>query len=267
MKRQIVFTFVLTACLICTAVTQEVVCHLDETSVQGAISEGVVFFSHGVPFFFARGKYVSVLVGEKEIGKYLVLDISVANRSDEPVTVRPEKVCTEDTVAFKVLSPIPPSEVAKQVRHQSLLSRFFAGAGMAMQQQAQEGTATSSASVDGDFTYRSVRGDSGFGSFSGTATTTTEVCDAGCQQRKREIAEQYSEAQRQREQAAQSLRDSALLSETLFPGKSTSGTVFFPLPKKGKLKAVSTQRSVYLARVILPIGQERFVIVLPLAGL
>ena len=173
---------------------------------------------------------ISVSVSMVDTGKYFRADIAILNTSIGNFDVLPGTFTIQETAPKeKVLASVDVGKIIHSAQRRMAWGNALAGMGAGMQRQQTTTNTTSAGTVDvnsSDGTYAS-------GTYSGTSTSTTSAPDYAAQAR-------TNEAIRQRNavlaiQSSQ-LSDSALRSNTVPPGQTVSGCVFFE--RKGKATSI-----------------------------
>lgn len=186
-------------------------------------------------------KYVLAAAATEEDG-YLCVDLAILNASQSEVTFDPEEVTAVDVLANRPLRQISGKQIRRHFKRRAMLAAFFAGMG---------GTKTSTTNVDGTYSGHDQDGNWTYGTYSGTATTTTDDPAAG----RRAANEIYGAA----EKRADRLTSKGVLKNTLFPNEQMVGSVYFQKPRKDNLKHINAvDEKSYLATVIVTVGAEKF---------
>jgi hypothetical protein len=184
---------------------------------------------------------ISVSVSIVDTGKYFRADIAILNTSTANINVLPGTFTIQETAPKeKVLASVDVGKIIHSAQRRMAWGNALAGMGAGMQRQQT----TTNTTTDGTVNVNSSDGTYASGTYSGTSTSTTSAPDYAAQAR-------TNEAIRQRNallaiQSSQ-LSDSALRSNTVPPGQTVSGCVFFE--RKGKATSI----------VLLgPIGEKVF---------
>jgi hypothetical protein len=173
---------------------------------------------------------ITVSVSMLDTGKYFRADIAILNTSTANFDVLPSTFTIQETAPKeKVLAYVDVGKIIHSAQRKMAWGNALTGMGAGMQRRQTTTDTTSSGTVSvnsSDGTYAS-------GTYNGSSTSTTSAPDYAAQAR-------ANEAIRQRNavlaiQSSQ-LSDSALRSNTVPPGQTVSGCVFFE--RKGKATSV-----------------------------
>lgn len=184
---------------------------------------------------YLNGQYVQTITADghtvslsaHDTGKYLRVDLMVKNDSGVQLDVVPSSIWAKQSEPKeKDLKSQSVEKLEHSLNRRAAWASGFAGAagGMARQQSTTDTTSSGTVSTYGsDGSYAN-------GTYNGSSTSTTTTPDYAAQERAREqIA-----ANRQRvANAEQYLENVALRANTLSPGQSISGAVYFERVKKG----------------------------------
>lgn len=175
------------------------------------------------------GMVVTAGLVESSNGKFFRLNVSVVNNTSATFDLMPDNFVIE-TVGRKpkTLNPVPPGQIAKSVERGAWWADYFnrVGARMATQQSITRTTSSSSASgtIDAHSSDGTYANGSYHGTTSGESTTTTTSPDYAAQAR-------ADEKIRQRDAAIAAMNErmmqTALTANTLSPGQSVAGYVYF----------------------------------------
>jgi hypothetical protein len=236
--------FLVALALLCTALGQET----PDQKLGAFYLKGVLYEAVSSPKF-------TVVSSADNFGRYLRIRVYVKNESENPVTIHPEQMTVWDRVTNTFLAQTPQLEVAKKARP-GAWARGLRGFGQGMQEAAQENTQTVHSDTSGDVRVRDFEGNTYTGTYDGQVTSTFNSCDSLCQKRKQAIAERYARLEQKENDQAALIRNTALLTETVFSGKELDGFVYYEIPKNSKKR--------YAVLVTVPLGQEQFRFVFPL---
>jgi hypothetical protein len=198
---------------------------------------------------YQNGQYVQTItegghaisLSAHDTGKYLRVDVTVRNDSTAPFDLMPNAISArESEPKDKELKYQSVGKMEHGLEHRTAWANGFTGfaGGMARQQSTTETTSSGTVSAYGS------NGSYANGTYQGTSTSTTSAPDYAAQAR----ARQQIAANRQRAaQLEQYLDGVALRANTLAPGQSVSGAVYFDRgPKNGVVQvAVPIAGTVY----------------------
>jgi hypothetical protein len=171
------------------------------------------------------------------VGKYSRVAVSVTNTGEKPIDVLPlEMTLDVDQPKPKRLAFVSPEQIAKSVEHSAHWANALNAMGGAMatkqttSQTDTSGTVNSSGNVsvygsDGSSANGSYNGN---GTYNGTSTNTTSSPDYAAQARARDNIAQRNAAVAGVEA---NLSQTSLRSNTVLPGKTVRGYVYFQFDK------------------------------------
>ncbi len=173
---------------------------------------------------------VSLAIGSK----YSRIDVSVTNTGEKPIDVLPPGMTLDvDQPKPKRLAFVSPEQIAKSVEHSAHWANALNSMGGAMAtKQGSDGS-----SANGSY--------NGNGTYNGTSTTTTSSPDYAAQARARDNIAQRNAAVAGVEA---SLAQTSLRSNTVLPGKTVRGYVYFQFDKHTDAQHLT-----------IPIGQTNYV--------
>lgn len=165
---------------------------------------------------------VHIMAALEDTGHEMRALVAVANDSKQPVNVIPSAMTLEVTKPEeKTLAYIAPGKLAQAKLRTPWLAVLGAGLQGAAAGMQQQPTSTST-------TTGTITGNDGSSAKVDTTTTTTSSPDAAAQEETQErIARNARQARQQREAVANQVENTALLANTLFPGKHIMGWVYF----------------------------------------
>lgn len=180
------------------------------------------FISDGATIRLIGDGGVTVAVFGFFEGDYVVAEVTVANETDRRVTVKPDDfflIYWDKANKMGHTFSLPPAKVANKARGRAKWGNFFRAfaAGMAQTTSASNGSGSVSATGPGGSAY---------GTYSGTATTTSP--DRAAQRRAADANQAATEAARA---AADQVLSDALWANTVFPKTYVSGLVYFERKK------------------------------------
>jgi hypothetical protein len=265
--------YFLCALLLCFAVT-----------VQGesptAAGDGS-FYVNGIVYRYVAGTdYTVVAAAHSALNhKFVAVKVRVYNQGQQSVTVKPEDISVEDTLAGHALATISGTELAKRMRRPYNWARFAVNpvAGETaetpltsdqvnpqlldiMRAMAAKVNASPAPVLSG----RSVLYTDTPGALqSHPQIPSPAECGTVCRLRNREAASPDVLVQLQRQNLPDYVEQSAFLANTITPQTDADGILFFPMPKlaHGVPLAKNGQKA-GLVRMTVPVGEEKFQFVL-----
>jgi hypothetical protein len=170
----------------------------------------------------------SISLTAHDTGKYLKVDLVVNNDHGSTVDLMPASIWAKQTEPKeKELKAQSVEKMEHSLNRRTAWANGFTGfaGGMARQQSTTDTTSSGTVSAYGsDGSYAN-------GSYQGTSTSTTSAPDYAAQERARE---QIAMNRQRAANAEQYLEGVALRANTLAPGQSTRGAVYFQRgPKNG----------------------------------
>lgn len=222
-----------------------------------------VSYIRGKQYWVSENGKQEVMLGVDEEGKYLVLTISITNRSATSVTFLPERITVKDLVAGKDLAYFSPEKVAAAERSRGSWRKYVAAVGAGMQAYGASAPRVSTSYSSGNVQMNNLQGGFATGSFSGRTTTYSTPSQAEIARSQREILAATRQQQQERQQAdearALAAEQTAAYSQTIQPGASLVGKVHFAKAKVGDLeKLLGESGRGYAIRVSVPIDTSVF---------
>lgn len=180
---------------------------------------------HKIKILSADG--ITVSVSMLDTGKYFRADVGVLNTSSASLDVLPMNFSLEETAPKdKMLAYVDVGKIIRSAQTRMAWANALSAAGAGMQRQQTTTETTSNGTVN---VYGS-DGTNANGTYNGTSTSTTSSPDYAAQARADEaIRERNAVLAMQSGQ----LSSAALRSNTLSPGQSIGGFVFFQRKGKG----------------------------------
>jgi hypothetical protein len=239
------------------------------------------FYVNGIVYRYAAGAdYAVVAAAHSALNhKFVAVKVRVYNLGQQSVTVKPEDVTVEDTLAGRALATISGSELARRMRRPYNWARFAVNpvtgepgdtspTSDQVNPQLLEMMRAMAARMNGSpapvlsgktVLYTDIPG----ALQSHPQIPSPAECGTVCRLRNREAAGPDVLTQLQRENSPDYVEQSAFLANTITPQSDTDGVLFFPMPrlKHGVPLAKNGQRA-GLVRVTVPVGEEKFQLVL-----
>jgi hypothetical protein len=250
------------------------------TSQASAVGNGS-FYVNGIVYRYVAGTdYTIVAAAHSAINrKFVAVKVRVYNQGQQSVTVKPEDVIVEDTLAGQALTPVSGAELARRMRRPSNWVRFgvtpIAGepaetpltseqVNPQMLEMMRALATKANASPAPMLTGRSVV----YTDIPGALQSRPQVpsppeCGAVCRLRNREAASPDVLTQLQRQTTPDYVEQSAFLANTITPQTDTDGVLFFPMPKLAHgVHLAKNGNKAGMVRVTVPVGEEKFQLVL-----
>jgi hypothetical protein len=224
----------------------------------GNIQPFKLVYQNGLPFWLSRSGSAFLAVGAQEVGGYFRLLVLVSNASEQDFNFIPSAIRVDDLNENKGLSYVSPSEIAARIEHRMAVAAALMAFGNGMRAYSQSmvtahTTGTLSA-YDSNGTW--VRG-------SYFATTTTRV-PVDHTQLAAENSQNRAVLAARAGQRIEELNRGAMGSQTILPKGYVLGTTMFRKPKTANLKGiVGKDYKSYFVRVLVPIGDEKFIFLFP----
>ena len=185
-------------------------------------------FVNGLIYKTITTDQIAITVAISSNGKVGRANLTVANKSEAPFDVTPERFTIAETAPkIKTFAYMPPEKVVQADAHRAgwanALNAF--GAGMATQQVTTQTNSNGTVNATGS------DGSSANGTYNGTSTSTTSVPDYAAQARARENIRKRKEALAAERQA---MEQTSLRANTVHPGQTVAGFVYFEWGKKSE---------------------------------
>jgi hypothetical protein len=239
------------------------------------------FYVKGIVYRYAAGADYTVVAAAHSAlkHKFVAVKLRVYNLGQQSVTVKPEDVSVEDTVAGRVLATISGSELARRMRRPYNWARFavnpVAGeppdtpptsdqVNPQLLEMMRAMTARMNASPAPMLSGRSVLYTDTPGALqSHPQIPSPAECGTVCRLRNREAASPDVLTQLQRQTTPDCVEQSVFLANTITPQTDADGVLFFPMPKlaHGVPLAKNGQKA-GIVQVTVPVGEEKFQLVL-----
>lgn len=237
------------------------------------------FYVNGIVYRYAAGAdYTVVAAAHSALNhKFVAVKLRIYNQGQQSVTVKPEDVTVEDTVAGRALAMIPSSEVARRMRRPYNWARF------AVNPVAGEPTETPPTGdqinpqlLEMMRAMAARMNATGTPMLSGKGVLYTDTpgalhpqipgpteCGTLCRLRNHEAANPDVLAQLQRQATPDYVEQSAFLANTITPQSDADGVIFFPFPKLAHdVPLARNGQKAGMVRVIVPVGDEKFPFIL-----
>jgi hypothetical protein len=195
----------------------------------------------------ANGMVITVAVDQDS--KYMTATIGMSNNGAAPVDILPSDfVINVSTPSSKTLHVVPPQKIAlseqKSAQRSNTSRRVLGGFANALSAAAGSGQrqSTTQTTSSGTVSVHSSDGTYSNGTYNGTSSSTTSSPDPAAQERAAEQIRQrnaaISAANAQRNATASAanarLMQTALSANTIAPGRSIGGVVYFEGDKKAR---------------------------------
>lgn len=209
-------------------------------------------YVHGVGFWTLQTDRFFLGASESRVGAYTKIGLYIVNRTGQPVPFDPAETAAFDMVSRKPLRRYSPAEIDKKIYRSARWRAALAGAAEGM-----GSVDTSSFYSEGDFTLDDQYGNRYSGSVSGTTTTYSTTNN-------RASGEAANQVWKNAQSQARRFDRNGLLKETIMPGNTLTGSIFFSRPAIGNLMdAVKLDKKGELISVGVQIGTEKFRLLFP----
>ena len=239
------------------------------------------FYVNGIVYRYVAGTEYTVVAAAHSVlnHRFVAVKLRIYNVGQQSVTLKPEDVSVEDTLASHALATISGTELARRMRRPYNWARFAVNpvAGDAEDNPAEGSQAnTQLLEMMRAMAARMNTGPAPVLSGQGVLYTDTPgalqthpqtpspaECGAVCRLRNREAAGPDVLAQLQRQTTPDYVEQSAFLANTITPQTDADGVLFFPMPKleHGVPLAKNGQKA-GMVRLKVPVGEEKFELVL-----
>jgi len=266
----------LCACLLCCSLAAQ-----DQSSAPPVASaRNGSFYVNGVVYRYEAGTEYTVVAAAHTVlnHKFVALKVRVYNLGQHSVTVKPEEVSAEDTLASQALAQISSTELARRMRRPYNWARFAVtpvggqpdeaspmndkvSPEMFEMMRAMAARANTSPApmLSGS---RSILYTDTPGALPPRAAITARDCDTVCRLRNREAVSPDVLAQLQRQTSPEYVEQNAFLANTITPQTDADGVLYFPLPKLERSALAKDGKKAGTVRVTVPVGDEKFQFVL-----
>ncbi len=239
------------------------------------------FYVNGIVYRYVAGTDYTVVAAAHSVlnRKFLAVKVRIYNLGRQSVTVKPEDVRVEDTLASQVLAQLSSAELARRMRRPYNWARLgVAPAGgqpdesspmseqvnpqmlEMMRAMAARANASPAPMLSGS---RSVLYTDTPGALPSRTAITPRDCDTICRLRNREAVSSDVLAQLQRQTSPDYVEQSAFLANTITPQTDVDGVLFFPLPRlEHGATGAKGARKAGQVRLTVPVGEEKFGLVL-----
>jgi hypothetical protein len=195
----------------------------------------------------ANSEAAAVSATVADSGQYLVVGVSIANRSNQKVDILPNGFglsLLDPKKSPKVLDYVPPEGVIAKINRDLGWSNFGAGfaQGLATQQQTTTSNTSGTATATGP-------GGTANGTYNGTTTTTKKVPD---QQKVQQIQQDQRRMQQKALNEIADVNRRSLRATTLEPGHEIQGDVFFKRDRSCSSRAGCSMR------LVIPVTETTF---------
>ncbi len=234
------------------------------------------FYVNGIVYRYVAGTDYTVVAAAHSVlnHKFLAVKVRVYNLGQQSVTVKPEDVRAEDTLASQALVPVSGTELARRLRRPYNWARFGVlpatgqpdeaspmggevGPQMLEMMRAMAARAnTSPASMLSG--SRSVLYTDTPGALPSRGVIPPRDCDTVCRLRNREAVDPDVLAQLQRQTSPDYVEQNAFLANTITPQTDADGVLFFPMPKLAQSALAREGKKAGMVRVTVPVGEEKF---------
>jgi len=239
------------------------------------------FYVNGIVHRYAAGTdYIVVAAAHSALNhKFVAVKVRVYNQGQQSVTVKPEDITVEDTLAGRALATISGTELARRMRRPYNWARFavtpIAGEPAEaplpsdqvnpqllemMRAMAARISVSSAPVLSGkSLLYTDTPG----ALQSHPQIPGAAECGTVCRLRNREAASPDVLTQLQRETTPDYVEQSAFLANTITSQTDADGVLFLPMPKLAHgVPLAKNGRKAGMVRVTVPVGEEKFQLVL-----
>jgi hypothetical protein len=234
------------------------------------------FYVNGIVYRYVAGTdYTVVAAAHSAIsGKFVAVKVRIYNQGQYSVTVKPDDISVEDTLAGHTLAAISGSELARRMRRPYNWARLAVNpvAGEPTESPMTEGqvnpqllemmravAAKMNPSPTSALSGRSVLYTDTPGALQAPPQISLPAeCGPVCRLRNREAAGPDVLAQLQRQNSPDYVEQNAFLANTITPQSDMDGVLFFPMPKQAHGPRAKNGQKAGLVRLTVPIGEERF---------
>jgi len=235
------------------------------------------FYVNGIVYQYVAGTDYTVVAAAHSVinHKFVAVKVRVYNLGRQSVTVKPEDVRVEDTLAEHALAPVFGAEVARRMRRPYNWARLAVGpvAGEPadttppsdgvnpqllemMRAMAARANASGAPMLPGN---RGVLYTDTPGALQSRPIPSPTECDTVCRLRNHEAASPDVLAQLQRQNSPDYVEQSAFLANTITPQSDADGVLYFPMPKLAHGVPLATNgKKAGMVRVTVPVGEEKF---------
>jgi len=268
------FFCVLLLCLSVAAQSESPAAQLSATANGSFYVNGIVYR------YIAGADYTVVAAAHSALNhRFVAVKLRVYNQGPQSVTVKPEDVTVEDTLAGRALAMISGLQLAQKMRRPYNWARFAVNpvAGDASENPSTSDqvnpqllemmramAARMNASPAPMLSGKSVLYTDTPGALqSHPQIPSPAECGTVCRLRNREAASSDVLTQLQRQTTPEYVEQSAFLANTITPQTDADGVLYFPMPKleHGVPLARNGQKA-GLLHVTIPVGEEKFQLVL-----
>jgi hypothetical protein len=207
------------------------------------------FYVNGIVYRYVAGTDYTVVAAAHSVlnHKFVAVKVRVYNLSQQSVTVKPEDVMVEDTLASQALPPISGIELARRMRRPYNWARLAVNPAAGgptdtspmgeqvnpqmlemMRTMAARANASPAPMLSGS---RSVLYTDTPGALPSRAAITPRECDTVCRLRNDEAGSPDVLVQLQRQTSPDFVEQNAFLANTITPQTDADGVLFFPMPK------------------------------------
>jgi hypothetical protein len=230
------------------------------------------FYVDGISYQYTAGNDHTVVVAVHSVinHKFLAVKVRVYNAGQHSLTLKPEDITVEDSVAARTLVPVSATSLANKMRKPYNMARYsvYAGGGdgadgpltsdmvnpqfIEMMRAMAARTRGNSAVVGQNLLYTDTPG-----ALDSAAPRRTAECDLVCRLRMRESQEMDALAQLQRPNSPDYVEQCSLRSNTIPPNSNAAGVLYFPLGKLVQESSAANHiRKRRIVRVTVPVEGE-----------
>ena len=238
------------------------------------------FYVNGIVYRYAAGTDYTVVTAAHTVlnHKFVAVKVRVYNLGQQSVTVKPEEVKVEDTLASQALAQVSGTELARRMRRPYNWARFGVtpvggqsdeSSPMSdqmspqllamMRAMAARANSSPAPMLSGS---RSVLYTDTPGALPSRAGITPRDCDTVCRLRNREAVSPDVLAQLQRQTSPDYVEQNAFMANTITPQTDADGVFLFPMPKLVRSASTKDGKKTGTVQVTVPVGDEKFQFVL-----
>jgi len=266
----------LCACLLCCSLAAQE----QSLNPQPALAGNGSFYVSGIVYRYVVGTDYTVVAAAHTVlnHKFVAVKVRVYNLGQHSVTVKPEDVKVDDTLASQALRQISSTELARRMRRPYNWARLGVtpvggqsdeASPMSeqmspqlfdmMRAMAARASSSPTPMLSGG---RSVLYTDTPGALPSRAAVTPRDCDTVCRLRNREAVSPDVLAQLQRQTSPDFVEQYAFLANTITPQSDADGVLYFPLPKLERSAPARDASKTGTVRLTVPVGEETFQLVL-----
>jgi hypothetical protein len=235
------------------------------------------FYVNGIVYHHVAGTDYTVVAAAHSVinHKFVAVKIRVYNVGQQSVTIKPEEVSSQDTVAGQALIMVSSTELARRMRRPYNWARLAVNPVMGEPTDASPASDTVNSQLLEMMRAMAAHvnragtpmlpGNSGAlytdtpRALQSRRPTPTAECDTVCELRNREAANPDVLTQLQRQNSPAYVEQSAFLANTITPQSDVDGILYFSMPKLTRgVPLAKNGNKAGTIRVTVPVGEEKF---------